>query len=127
MEIDYAGVKARLECDDELLLELLEAFHDDAPSQLEELRSSLDADDSNGAEIYAHALKGMSGNIGADRFRSIVVEMENSVRTGDFVAARKLYLSLAEGLELVLAEIGTLPCHPEYVHDTSIDMHLPVR
>ncbi len=109
MEIDYAGVKARLECDDELLFEILEAFRYDAPSQLEQLRSSLEADDAKGAELYAHTLKGMSGNIGAERFRSMVEEIEKSVRTGDLVAARKLSPSLAEGLERLLAEIATLP------------------
>ncbi len=108
MEIDYVGVKARLECSDDLLIEILEAFRDDAPAQLDQLRCSLESDDANRAEQYAHTLKGMSGNIGADPFRLQVAAIEKYVRSGDFDAARELYLPLAKGLELLLAEINNL-------------------
>ena len=108
MEIDVAAVKGRLECDDDLLIEIWEAFCEDAPQLLIGLQSALDREDLGTIERHAHSLKGSSANIGADIFRKVASDMELSARRGDLAGTRAMYSPLADGLNRVLEELTGL-------------------
>jgi HPt (histidine-containing phosphotransfer) domain-containing protein len=108
VQIDANAVKERLECDDELLFEIWEAFEEEAPQLNNALSIALAAGDLHLIERHAHTFKGMSGNIGADRLRSVAFEMESSAKNGDISAVRNIYPVLFETMNLVIAEIVEL-------------------
>ncbi len=68
--------------DDEFLQELLDIFLEDGPRHLRTMRQALDEGDGGKLEKAAHSLKGMAGNLGADRLRELASLLERAGRDG---------------------------------------------
>ena len=73
---DKADLLSRLMGDEALARELIEAFLDDTPHQLTELRKALENGDAPLARRQAHTIKGASANIGAIALREVAGSME---------------------------------------------------
>lgn len=74
--------------DEELVEEIITAFIEDIPGQIETLRNNLERGDIEGAKCRAHAMKGASANIGAEAFRAVAYKIEKATFKGDISEAR---------------------------------------
>jgi HPt (histidine-containing phosphotransfer) domain-containing protein len=73
----------RLEGDDELGRIVIEAFLEDAPRQIEELKKLARGGDAAGAGRLAHSIKGAAANVGGERMRQVAAEMEKAADGGN--------------------------------------------
>ena len=80
-------------CDDdeELFLEIVEAYLEDAIEHSRQLLYALEAGDAHEVEERAHALKGASANICAGPVREAALQLERAGRNKDLSQAPKLY------------------------------------
>ncbi len=62
--------------DPEFLIEMYGIYVDDAGHRLAELDAALSPADTKKIESVAHALKGASGNVGAERMSNLAAELE---------------------------------------------------
>lgn len=76
---DRAGMTARLLNDAELVRRVLDTFLNDIPGQLVKLRELLKAGNPAGAARQAHTIKGAAANVGGERLRQIMAEMESAL------------------------------------------------
>jgi HPt (histidine-containing phosphotransfer) domain-containing protein len=106
--LDPDSVKARLECDDEFLVELWQAFLEESPQLRNELALAIQAEDQSATERRAHSIKGISGNIGAERLRCIAFEIEKFAREGDMTRVADLFPELERSMDFVIGEINAL-------------------
>ncbi|GAM08804.1 aerobic respiration control sensor protein ArcB [Geobacter sp. OR-1] len=106
--VDPEAVKARLECDDDFLVDLWETFLEEAPLLREGLAMAIAVADQSGAERRAHSIKGIAGNVGADGLRAISFEIEKSAREGDMKRVAELFPELELSLDYVIEEIMAL-------------------
>ncbi|MGD1095780.1 MAG: PAS domain S-box protein [Bryobacteraceae bacterium] len=79
---DGEALVARLIGDRELAGVALQAFLEDLPTQLDNLRQRLDQADASGAREQAHTLKGAAATVGAEGLRAIALAMERAGTTG---------------------------------------------
>lgn len=107
-QIDVEGVKERLECDDEFLVEIWTAFKEESVKLQRELAMALEAEDLPAVERHAHSFKGMSANIGAEKLQSVACDMELSARGGDILTVRAIFPVFVEAIRLVTDEIEEL-------------------
>jgi len=108
---DHAGVMERLENDENLLRELIQVYMESLDEQLAAIQEALDAGNAPAAENHAHALKGGSSNIGAERLRRRFYDMEVAGREGRLDDFAKLFRDvpfLANELTGVLTANGYL-------------------
>ena len=80
-------------CDDdeELFLEIVEAYFEDAIEHSRQLLYALEAGDAHEVEERAHALKGASANICAGPVREAALQLERAGRSKDLSQAPQLY------------------------------------
>ena len=71
----------------DFLRELAGMFLEDAPVELAAIEEAFSAKDANKARFHAHALKGMSGNLGLEELHAHCLAVETSTRDGDLAAA----------------------------------------
>ena len=90
LEWNLAGDKA-------LIAMALDAYLDDAPKQVEALRSAIEHGDSTLVRRVAHALKGASATIGATAMREVAIQMEQAAEQGDLVRSEQLLRQMREG------------------------------
>jgi HPt (histidine-containing phosphotransfer) domain-containing protein len=107
-QIDSDAVKSRLECDDNFLVEIWDAFQEEAQQLNSELSRAIAAGNLPLIERHAHTFKGMSGNIGAEKLRAIAFEMEKAAKGGEMQEILDIYPVMLETINLVIAEIGEL-------------------
>jgi len=107
-QIDIDGVRERLECDDDFLAEIWDAFREEARKLETELTAAIETGDLYAVEFRAHSLKGMSANIGAHRLMSVASDMERAARSKDSEAVRGKYPELAASIRSVIKEIDEL-------------------
>ena len=105
------------ECGEELVVELMGIFLDQAPATLASLREAVETSDAGGIERTAHHLKGSSGNIGAAKMEDLCAELEALGRLGDVGDANAVLERLEEGFEevgpaLVAANASWKPSAP---------------
>jgi len=70
--------------DEEIILELIEAFLKDAPVYFEDLVKAVDSGDQDAIGKKAHRLNGLAANMGADRLLKSGRKIENAVVLGSF-------------------------------------------
>jgi HPt (histidine-containing phosphotransfer) domain-containing protein len=80
--------------DHELIVRVIDIFRTDVPRQIHALREFLERADAPGALRYAHSIKGAAANVGAERLRSVALDMEKSATAGDVAAVRGLMADL---------------------------------
>ncbi|WP_432738228.1 Hpt domain-containing protein [Maridesulfovibrio sp. FT414] len=97
---------SHLDDDKELASEILEVYLVDAPERLESLLSAMAEQDQANAVKYAHALKGISATIRAERMTVLAEKVEQASRKGDLCTANSFVALLGEELELVLESVN---------------------
>lgn len=75
---------------DEMLLELVQLFFDDALSNLAALKEAIEKQDATSVERVARALKGSSGNMGATRMANLCGQLQYVGALDDLAAAPAL-------------------------------------
>ncbi len=87
--------------DPEFLTELYSIYVEDACGRLSTLDSALADNDSEKIESVAHALKGSSGNVGAERMSALAAELERVDTAQDPPQAQDLAAALHTEFEAV--------------------------
>lgn len=80
-------LELQLEGEPDILGELVEAFLDDTPHRLTDLREAISRGDTQAVKDTAHTLKGSSGNMGAKRMAQVCEDLEETGRSGDLARA----------------------------------------
>ena len=94
---------SRLNGDRELLCEMIDIFRSSGPALFGQLRSALDAGETETVRRAAHTLKGSVCNFGAEDVVEVLVRMEACGRAGDSAGAREAYTDLEQALKPLLA------------------------
>ena len=89
--------------DTEFVAEMYGIYVEDAGNRLAELDSAFAADDSEKVKSVAHAVKGASGNVGAERMNALATELELVDIAGDPQQAQDLAKALHTEFEAVQA------------------------
>jgi HPt (histidine-containing phosphotransfer) domain-containing protein len=109
--LDAAAVGALYELlgdDREALEEIVEAFLDEAPTRLAELRRGVDGNDSALAGRAAHTLKSNGGTFGAVEFVSLCRRLEVAARADDLAGSADLLDAVDAQWTLVSTELTAL-------------------
>jgi two-component system sensor histidine kinase/response regulator len=78
----------RVEGDEELLVEMIQLFLDDAPRLMAAMQAALDQGDMPVLERSAHSMKGAAGNLSAHITVAAAAQLENDAKKGDVEASR---------------------------------------
>jgi HPt (histidine-containing phosphotransfer) domain-containing protein len=81
-----ADMMSRLMGDDELAHQVVSAFLDDIPKQIEMLRTYLQAGDAASAERQAHTIKSAAANVSGGTLYAVAFEMERAGKAGNLQA-----------------------------------------
>jgi HPt (histidine-containing phosphotransfer) domain-containing protein len=84
---DLEDVRKRMGGDDQLLLDIIRLFLDDAPKRLTALKAAVDAGDARQIRSEAHGLKGAAANLSASRVVEAAAVLEQFVGEGDAAPA----------------------------------------
>lgn len=80
---DRAALASRLEGDEELVLEIVALFAEDAALQLAKLRAAVGASELRQAARIAHTVKGAAANVSALRIFEVAIRAEQAAEGGD--------------------------------------------
>jgi HPt (histidine-containing phosphotransfer) domain-containing protein len=109
--LDADAVRALYELlgeDREALEEIVDAFLDEAPTRLAELRRGVDGNDSALAGRAAHTLKSNGGTFGAVDFASLCRRLEVAARADDLAGSADLLDAVDAEWMLVRTELTAL-------------------
>ncbi len=90
----------------DFITELIGIFNDDLANRLAQMRAGVEADDAKSVRHAAHALKGASGELGAQRMRAISLRLEQCAAEGSVAAARPLMQELEDEAVCVRAALA---------------------
>ncbi|MGH1372672.1 MAG: response regulator [Cellvibrionaceae bacterium] len=110
---DKAGAMKRVRGKEERLIYLVELFVKDMPGRVETLQSALTGGDLNIVVEQAHAIKGISANLGALKLTDIAGELEQMGRSSDASASGVL----SDSLQLHFSDVFRVLEH--YLDSTS--------
>lgn len=99
---DRSQMLERLGNDEELLVEILDLFVQDAPTQLANLTTAIQTREDELVTRHAHTLKGQAANIAAARMKEVSYEMETAAREGDLDRATTLLPRVQEVFDELL-------------------------
>ncbi len=108
---DYAGALASA---DPWVVETIgQAFLDDCPRQLTEIKSAIEASDAPALMRAVHTFRGLVGNFNAQRVEKLARELEHLGRAGDLIHAHILFSQMEDEMQaLSLALARTLAALP---------------
>lgn len=86
-----AALLDRVGGDEQIFVELCEAFLDDAPKRLEVIRTALVSGDARTVQREAHAFKGSAGAFDAIEVVTVARQLEQLAATGDLTDAHHLW------------------------------------
>jgi HPt (histidine-containing phosphotransfer) domain-containing protein len=92
---------------DDFIVELIDTFLDDTPSQLEQLRTALAAQDAEAFRRAAHTIKSNAATFGANQLAALARELEMMGRENNLEAGNQLQ-ALEEAAEQVMNELKSL-------------------
>lgn len=105
-QIDRGKALRWLEGDERMFAKLRAIFMKNIPSQVESLRSSLDAGDNAASERVAHTIMGSSAMLGACGMSDAAGKVERSAIEGDMNTARLNFTKFVGEYEKVMAELA---------------------
>jgi two-component system sensor histidine kinase/response regulator len=105
---DKKSLLDRLGGDEQLFTEIVKAFLEDAPLQLEKLKQALQEGNSVGVERQAHLLKGAAMNMGGKEMQTVAWEMEVAAKDADLSRAQSLVEKLDPAFERLKEVLSTL-------------------
>lgn len=80
--MDIKELSSNLGIDEEDFIELAQLLIDTTLNDIDKIKTSLAADDAQGASMAAHSIKGASGNLGFMELSDIAKEMEMEAKAG---------------------------------------------
>ncbi len=92
--INEKAALALCDGDEEFFHEILQVFISDAITHLEKLKNAIKNNDVDFTQRHAHALKGASGNICADHFKSLATQIERAAKNKELSQTDLLYADL---------------------------------
>jgi len=104
--IDISAALQNVEGDQDLLVDLLEAFRQDYPKQLEELQDAIGAGDAERIAQVAHSLKGAVGYFGAQTVNALAYRLETMGHQADLEGALAILQQLERELERLRAFVA---------------------
>jgi HPt (histidine-containing phosphotransfer) domain-containing protein len=100
-----AALLDRVGGDEQIFVELCEAFLDDAPKRLELIRAALVSGDARTVQREAHAFKGSAGAFDAVEVVTIARQLEQLAATGDLANAHHLWKLLEARSQSLIAAV----------------------
>lgn len=97
---DKPSALQRMMNDEDLLMQLLEAFIEEVPVRTAALQTAAETGDDDALIHNAHAVKGVAGNLSAMRLHKLAAEMEREARTGNISQAVSLLPALLKAHKL---------------------------
>ncbi len=94
--------------DDELMREVLTVLIDDTSRQMQLLKAAIEEQDATRCMRLAHYSKGACANVGAAAAAEILKDMERQAASHQFSACGAALGRLAEEVELLRSEAGSL-------------------
>jgi histidine phosphotransfer protein HptB len=91
----------------DFIVELIDTFLEDMPSQLEQLKNALAAQDTESFRRAAHTIKSNAATFGADQLAGLARELEMMGRENKLATGSK-FQSLEEALQQVIHELKGL-------------------
>ncbi len=85
--------------DDDLIHEIIHAFLDDVPNQINVLKKSLVEADAATARRHAHSIKGAAGTVGAVALQSVAFGIEQAAQDANLGSAYDLFPSLEKAFD----------------------------
>jgi len=95
----------RLLGDEEMTREILEAFLEDIPAEMDSLAAAVAVGNAPTVELLAHTIKGAAANVGGEALRSAALRMETAAKNADLSGAQSLLKSIGQEFELLKAAI----------------------
>ena len=87
--------------DEGLKAKVIEAFLDDVPRQVRNLKVFLENQDAASAGRQAHSIKGAAANVGGERLRQVALEMEKAADTSDWITVNQRMTELEAQFSLL--------------------------
>ena len=87
--------------DKDLFIDMIHIFLEEAPKQIQVLRTSIETKDASTAEHAAHRLKGDLGYLNARNAVEYARTLEDAVHNGDLTQAGARFAALEAELELI--------------------------
>ena len=100
--VRWQDALTRLGDNEKLLYKVLHVFAEDTPKQVAKLLSSMDKDDIDSAERYAHSLKGAAANISAEMMRDTAYAVEMALKDNDKARAEELFGAFEKEFDRVI-------------------------
>jgi HPt (histidine-containing phosphotransfer) domain-containing protein len=98
----------QIEGDPDFLTELIDAYLSDAPVRIQAMQSALGQQDLSAFAKAAHALKGSSGNLGAETLARLCLQGEMAGRNQDLQQAQQAFLLIKEELVSASRDLNAL-------------------
>ncbi len=99
--IDREGALDRLGGDEELFMELVQLFMENAPEQIAQLEEAIKAMDIDTARRASHSLKGSAANVGVVNVQQEAFQAESAAKNGDWEGLRFYHERIKTELEKV--------------------------
>lgn len=107
--VDWELALRRVAGDRALLLQVLEAFREEVPRRLQELRAALEAGDVQAVHHTAHTLKGAAASIAAARAVAAAWRLESLAAQGTLTGSDPIAIQVEAELGRVLTAVAELP------------------
>ncbi len=105
--LDMQGALTRVGGNNSLLLKLLKRFSQTQAGSMERMKALLEANDAKSAIREAHTLKGLAGNIGAQRLFEMAQTLEEHLKQENMESLDTLLHTLEDELSIVIDRIDT--------------------
>jgi CheY-like chemotaxis protein len=106
--LDRDALLTRIDGDLQFLRSMLDVFRDDSTTQIQTIRSAMEAQDMSLLRRAAHTIKGSSGNIGGMRAAATALELESLARKGQWTGGSTLSIQLENDVADLLRSLQTL-------------------
>ena len=100
---------------EDFLVELIDAYLDDAPTHLARLRQALEGGDAETFIFEAHTLKSSSASLGAMRISALAKEMETAGRAGKMAQMAGSVARTEAEFALIKAALEALRAAPQAI------------
>jgi len=102
---DLNGLLSRLAYNEKLVHKALNTFIHVTPARIQELKQELMTKNGRGIKELAHAMKGSSATVGAERLRALLQQMEKAASSNNWKMLKKLIDDLEKEYNLFKKEI----------------------
>jgi len=107
-KLDRGSILERLEGNQDLLIEVIQAFQEEAPQLIEAMRKALRQGDMKQLARSAHSMKGAAGNFSTCGTASAASQLEKDAQSGDVESSTASLATLEVVLERLLAQLVDL-------------------